>query len=115
MVLGFPTSVGKTQPMTTASLETGRLALIILPLISLEQQMERDLRHLGIPYINLSSTKADDLGQQLAKNTQIIITNVEALADKEKREALRKSRVEVGHIAWDEAMVWWAVAEMSST
>ena len=105
VVLAFPTSAGKTIPMVIASLGTGRLALIILPLISLEQQMERDLSHLDIPYINLSNTKADDLGQQLAKNPQLIITNVEALADKDKREALRKSRVEIGHIGWDEAMV----------
>ena len=109
VAMAVPTAVGKTLPLYVASLGTGQLGLVILPLLSLEQQMERDLSHLDIPYINLSNTKADDLGQQLAKNPQLIITNVEALADKDKREALRKSRVEIGHIGWYEAMVNWQI------
>lgn len=106
VVQAVPTSAGKTLSMIAASLNTGKLGVIILPLISLEQQMERDLTWLGIPYMNLNTIEACDLEDYL-KDTQpeIMITNVEALADQDKREALRKSRVEVGHVGWDEAMV----------
>ena len=106
MVLAVPTGAGKTKPMVVASLGTGAVAIIILPLISLEQQMERDLTRLNIPFINLSNTRADQLEQQLKTvKPELLLTNVESLANREKREVLRKSRVEVGHIAWDEAMV----------
>jgi superfamily II DNA helicase RecQ len=106
VVLAVPTGAGKTLPMITASLETGKLGVIILPLISIEQQMERDLTRLNIPYLNLTSTGAEDLERALRESKpQILITNVEALASKQKREILRKSRLEVGHFGWDEAMV----------
>ena len=106
VVLAVPTGAGKTQPMVTASLGTGAVGIIILPLISLEHQMQRDLARLNIPFINLSNTRADELEQQLKTlKPELLLTNVESLADREKREVLRKSRVEVGHIAWDEAMV----------
>jgi superfamily II DNA helicase RecQ len=104
VVLAVPTGAGKTLPMITASLETGKLGVIILPLISIEQQMERELTRLNIPFLNLTST--GDLERALRDTKpQILITNVEALANKQKREILRKSRLEVGHFGWDEAMV----------
>ena len=34
-----------------------------------------------------------------------ILTNVEGVGDKAKRDVLRRSPVTIGHIAWDEAMV----------
>lgn len=109
VVLAVPTGAGKTQPMVAASLGTGAVGIAILPLISLEQQMERDLTRLNIPFINLSNTRADKLEQQLQTvKPELLLTNVESLADREKREALRRSRVEVGHISWDEAMVGMA-------
>ena len=88
--------------MVAASLGTGAVGIAILPLISLEQQMERDLTRLNIPFINLSNTRADKLEQQLQTvKPELLLTSVESLADREKREALRRSRVEVGHISWD--------------
>ena len=36
---------------------------------------------------------------------EIILTNVEGVGDKAKRDVLRRSPVTIGHIAWDEAMV----------
>ena len=105
MVIAAPTGVGKTLPMIVASLDTDTLGLIILPLLSLEQQMERDLLRLGISFINLTACSTSDLDQRLKARPQIVLTSVEALADKAKREVLRKSRLVIGHIAWDEAMV----------
>ena len=106
VVLAVPTGAGKTQPMVAASLGTGAVGIAILPLISLEQQMERDLTRLNIPFINLSNTRADKLEQQLQTvKPELLLTSVESLADREKRDALRRSRVEVGHISCDEAMV----------
>ena len=105
VVIAAPTDVGKTLPMIVASLDTGKLGLIILPLLSLEQQMERDLKRLSITYINLTACNTEEMDQQLKKKPQIIITSVEALGDKAKREVLRKARLVIGHIAWDEAMV----------
>ena len=106
VVQAVPTAAGKTLSMVTASLTTGAVGIIILPLISLEQQMQRDLARLNIPYINLSNTRAAELEQQLKTlKPELLLTSVESLTDREKREALRRSRVEVGHISWDEAMV----------
>ena len=34
-----------------------------------------------------------------------MISNVGALADKRKREVLRKSRVKIGHVGWNKAML----------
>ena len=101
-----PTGAGKTLPMILASLESDKSAIIILPLLNLEQQMERDLTRIGISYTNLTTAKVENLEQELKeKKPAIILTNVEALGDKSKREALRKSRLQVGHISWDEAKV----------
>ena len=106
VAMAVPTAVGKTLPLYVASLGTGQLGLVISPLLSLEQQMERDLSHLNIRYVNLTTTKAEDLENQLNQpDVELVITNVEALADKKKREVLRKSNVKIGHVGWDEAMV----------
>lgn len=107
VVLGVPTGQGKTLPLFTASLGTGKVGLIILPLLNLEAQMEKDLTKIGISYVNMSSSSAEELRRSLASTTppEIILTNVEAVGDKSKRDALRRSPVTIGHIAWDEAMV----------
>ena len=106
VVLAMPTGSGKSVPLITASLESGKIGILISPLLSLEQQYQRDLGHLGIPFLNLGSCKAEELGRKLQEvNPQVILTSVEALSQKEKREALRKSRMVVGHIGWDEAAV----------
>jgi superfamily II DNA helicase RecQ len=105
VVLAVPTGAGKTLPIIVASLETGKIGIIILPLLSLEQQIERDLKSLNIGYINMTTTKAEDLDNLLKDKPDIILTNVEALGDKTKRDVLCKSRVEIGHVAWDEAVV----------
>ena len=89
VVLAVPTGQGKTLPLFAASLGTGKAALLILPLLNLEGQMEKDLGRLGVAFVNMSSTTA----------------NVEALGDRGKRDVVRKSGVVLGHIAWDEAMV----------
>ena len=95
-----------TLPMIVASLETGKMGVLVLPLLCLEQQMERDLHELNIAFVNLTSTGAEELGQILTDiKPQILLTSVEALGNKVKREILRKSRIQIGHIGWDEAMV----------
>ena len=107
VVLGVPTGQGKTLPLFTASLGTGKVGCIILPLLNLEGQMEKDLTNLGITYVNMSTSSAEELQRSLASTTppEIILTNVEAVGDKSKRDVLRRSPVTIGHIAWDEAMV----------
>ena len=69
--------------------------------------MEKDLTKLGIHFVNMSTSSADDLQHSLASTPprEIILTNVEAVGDKAKRDVLRRSPLTVGHIAWDEAMV----------
>ena len=107
VVLGVPTGQGKTLPLFTASLGTGKVGYLILPLLNLEGQMEKDLTKLGIHFVNMSTSSADDLQHSLASTPprEIILTNVVAVGDKAKRDVLRRSPLTVGHIAWDEAMV----------
>ena len=83
VVQAVPTAAGKTLSMVMASLTTGAVGIIILPLISLEQQMERDLARLNIPYINLSNTRAAELEQQLETlKPELLLTSVESLGDR---------------------------------
>ena len=103
---GTPDGSGKTLPWITASLETGRISIIIVPLLTLEQQLERELNYLNIAYINLTNTGHVELENKLKEiKPQVIISSVEALGDKTRREILCKSRLEIGHIGWDEAVV----------
>ena len=67
VVLAIPTGQGKTLPLMAASLCTGKLGLLILPLLSIEEQMERDLTHLGIPYVNMTTSSKDELRQVVKK------------------------------------------------
>ena len=107
VVLAVPTGQGKTLPLFAASLGTGKAALLILPLLNLEGQMEKDLGRLGVAFVNMSSTTAEELRLKLTSSNppEIILSNVEALGDRGKRDVVRKSGVVLGHIAWDEAMV----------
>ena len=84
VVMAILTGERKTLPMIVASLETSHLGLLILPLVSLEQQMEQDLEHLGIPYVNLTSSTTKGLEEKLMDpDLEIVLTNFEALAGKE--------------------------------
>ena len=107
VVLAVPTGQGKTLPLFAASLGTGKVGCLILPLINLEAQMERDLTKWGITYVNMSTSSAEELQHSLASTPppDIILTNVEGVGEKAKRDVLRRSPVTIGHIAWDEAMV----------
>ena len=81
--------------------------MLILPLLNLEGQMEIDLTNLGISFVNMTTSSADELRRALESTQppEIILTNVEGVGDKTKRDVLRRSPVTIGHIAWDEAMV----------
>ena len=107
VVLGIPTGQGKTLPLIAASLGTGKVGFLILPLLNLEGQLEKDLTRLGITFVNMSTSSAVELQTSLASlpPPEILLTNVEAVGDKAKRDVLRRSHVTIGHIAWDEAMV----------
>ena len=107
MVLGIPTGQGKKLPLIAASLGTGKVGFLILPLLNLEGQLEKDLTRLGITFVNMSTSSAVELQTSLASlpPPEILLTNVEAVGDKAKRDVLRRSHVTIGHIAWDEAMV----------
>ena len=107
MVLAIPTGQGKTVPLFTASLGTGKTGMLILPLLNLEGQMEIDLTNLGISFVNMTTSSADELRRALESMPppEIILTNVEGVGDKAKRDVLRRSPATIGHIAWDEAMV----------
>ena len=69
--------------------------------------MEIDLTSLGISFVNMTTSSADELRRALESTPppEIILTNVEGVGDKAKRDVLRRSPVTIGHIAWDEAMV----------
>ena len=107
VVLAIPTGQGKTVPLFAASLGTGKTGMLILPLLNLEGQMEIDLTNLGISFVNMTTSSADELCRALESTPppEIILTNVEGVGDKAKRDVLRRSPVTIGHIAWDEAMV----------
>ena len=81
--------------------------ILILPLLNLEGQMEKDLTQLGITFVNMTTSSVEELQQALESTPppEIILTNVEGVGDKGKRDILRRSPVAIGHIAWDEAMV----------
>ena len=106
-MLAIPTGQGKTVPLFVASLGTGKTGMLILPLLNLEGQMETDLTSLGISFVNMTTSSADELREALESTPppEIILTNVEGVGDKSKRDVLRRSPVTIGHIAWDEAMV----------
>ena len=55
----------------------------------------------------MTTASVEELRVGLSSNpaTSIILTSVEGVADKDKREVLRRSCVTVGHIGWDEAMI----------
>ena len=104
-MLAIPTGQGKTVPLFTASLGTGKTGMLILPLLNLEGQMEIDLTSLGISFVNMTTSSADELRRALESTPPPEIILTEGVGDKAKRDVLRRSPVTIGHIAWDEAMV----------
>ena len=90
VVLAIPTGQGKTVPLFAASLGTGKTGMLILPLLNLEGQMEIDLTNLGISFVNMTTSSADELRRALESTPppEIILTNVEGVGDKAKRDVL---------------------------
>ena len=102
----MPTGSGKTLPMVGASLGTGKIGILIMPLLTLEQRIEKALQSFDVSYINLTNTQSLELEMKLKEETpEVIITSVEALGDKARREVLCRSDIEIGHVGWDEAVV----------
>ena len=62
--------------------------MLILPLLNLEGQMEIDLTNLGISFVNMTTSSADELRRALESTQppEIILTNVEGVGDKAKRD-----------------------------
>ena len=76
----------------------------MLPLVTLEDQVEGEMARLGLPYVNVTSTPLEALEEQI-QNTQpyVLLGNVESLSSADVQRKI--SKLKISYIAIDEAQV----------
>ena len=76
----------------------------MLPLVTLEDQVEGEMARLGLPYVNVTSTPLEALEEQI-QNTQpyVLLGNVESLNSADVQRKI--SKLKISYIAIDEAQV----------
>jgi hypothetical protein len=80
------------------------MGLILVPLVSIEAQVEAKMTQLGIKFLSLTRTPAAELvGRIRAEKPQMLVTNVETLASCAVQRAV--SRFPLAYIAIDECQV----------
>ena len=75
----------------------------MLPLVTLEDQVEGEMARLGLPYVNnVTSTPLEALEEQI-QNTQpyVLVGNVESLNSADVQRKI--SKLKISYIAIDEA------------
>ena len=74
----------------------------MLPLVTLEDQVEGEMAQLGLPYVNVTSTPLEALEEQI-QNTQpyVLLGNVESLNSADVQRKI--SKLKISYIAIDEA------------
>ena len=79
-------------------------AIVILPLVTLEEQVEQEMTKLGLRYVNLTSTPLESLADKINETVpQVILGNVESLTSPEIQRKI--SRLKISYIAVDEVQV----------
>ena len=76
----------------------------MLPLVTLEDQLEGEMAWLGLPYVNVTSTPLKALEEQI-QNIQpyVLLGNVESLNSADVQRKI--SKLKISYIAIDEAQV----------
>ena len=105
VALCVPTGAGKTLPQLAASLFFSEgVAIVIPPLISIENQLERVCAEWNIPYLNISSLSKDEIMTSVASSeVKIVIASIEQISDVAVQKAIRN--LKVNYISVDECQV----------
>ena len=84
--------------------EAGK-AVVIVPLVALEDQFGDAMERLGIRYLSLTSTYVETLEGQIQElQPLVLLTNVESLNDSGIQRKI--SKLKLSYIAIDEAQVF---------
>ena len=84
--------------------DQSKVAIVILPLVTLEDQVEGEMTRLGLRYVNLTSTPAEALEEHIASvKPHVLIGNVESLTSTDIQRKI--SWLKISYIAVDEAQV----------
>ena len=79
-------------------------AMIILPLVALEDQFGAEMEKLGIRFLSLTNTPVENMEEQiLDQNPRVLLTNVESLNNSAVQRKI--SKLKLSYIAIDEAQV----------
>ena len=83
----------------------------MLPLVTLEDQVEGEMARLGLPYVNVTSTPLAALEEQI-QNTQpyVLLGNVESLNSADVQRKI--SKLKISYIAIDKAEVSFSLAQI---
>jgi len=86
----FPTGYGKTLPMLLSSSLSlpGSCTIIVPPLVTIVEQLEREAGRIGLPFINISKVRGAVLRAELAKKLRLILSTIDAFADSKVRAVL---------------------------
>ena len=80
------------------------MAILILPLVALEDQFGVEMERLGIRFLSLTSTPAEDIEEHIRElEPMVLLTNVESLNASDVQRKI--SKFKLSYIAIDEAQV----------
>ena len=105
VALCVPTGSGKTLPQLASSLffDVG-VAIVIPPLISIEQQLESLCVKWKIPCLNLSNVRGDEVISRVsASSIKVIIASIERISDMTVQKSILN--LQVSYISVDECQV----------
>lgn len=89
---------------TSVFIEERGPAILILPLVALEAQVEADLAKLGLRFVSLTCSPPDTLAEQIrTKKPHVLVSNVESLTSPDVQR--RISQLNISYISVDEAQV----------
>ena len=84
--------------------EEGKTAILILPIVALEPQVEADMTRLGLKYVSLTCSPVDSLEEKIRiTKPHVLLSNVESLTSPDIQR--RISKLKISYIAVDEAQV----------
>ena len=84
--------------------EEGKTAILILPIVALEPQVEVDMARLGLRFVSLTCSLVESLEELIrVTKSHVLIGNVESLTSPAIQR--RISKLKISYIAIDEAQV----------
>ena len=84
--------------------EEGKTAILILPLVALEPQVEDEMTRLGLRFVSLTRSPVESLEEEIGiTRPHILLSNVESLTSPDIQR--RISKLQISYIAVDEAQV----------